>query len=384
MQTQSEFTIIGGGVAGLTAAIALKKIGRDFHLFEQVKELKGIGAGFGLAANAMQALEHIGLKDEIECLGYYIDSFAILDEKGKILVNPNTHVLSEKYDQKNFAIHRADLHLYLLSKIDQTQLTLGKKALKVDQKEEFVDVLFEDGTSHRTKFLIVADGVKSPIRQQLIPDSKPRYSGYSCWRATIDNTDLKLKKGTETWGNKGRFGLTPLINDRIYWYACINGPQKNPVFKNYNIRDLQKQFSTYHRPIQEVLSFTTDDQLIWSDIIDIKPLKHFSFHNILLIGDAAHACTPNMGQGACQAIEDVAVLMNELINQKNVISAFKSFEKRRIQRTKYITDTSKLIGEIAQWENRAFIAIRNKLMKIMPAKMNQRALNKLFEQDFMK
>jgi len=91
-----------------------------------------------------------------------------------------------------------------------------------------------------------------------------------------------------------------------------------------------------------------------------------------------------MGQGACQAMEDVAVLTDELQKNKSVKDAFKSFESRRLKRTKYITDTSKFIGEVAQWENKFLISIRNKLMKIMPERMNQQALIKLFKQDFMK
>ncbi|WP_313514176.1 FAD-dependent monooxygenase [Sphingobacterium sp.] len=384
MDVQSEFAIIGAGVAGLTAAIALQNLNREFTLFEQAKEIKGIGAGFGLAANAMQALEYIGIREEVEKIGYYLDSFAILDQKGNILVNPNTSKLSDKYAQKNFAIHRADLHLYLLSKVNQDHIALGKRARQITQKEDYVEIQFEDGSSHRSKFLIIADGVKSPLRQQLVPTSKPRYAGYSCWRATIDNTELNLNRGSETWGNKGRFGLTPLVNKRIYWYACINGPQQNPTFRDYGVQELKRQFGNYHQPIQEVLERTLDSDLIWSDIIDIKPLKNFAFGNILIIGDAAHACTPNMGQGACQAMEDVAVLHQELQKDQSAWQAFLSFEKRRLSRTKYITDTSKLIGDVAQWENKFLISVRNNLMKIMPDSMNQKALIKLFKEDFMK
>lgn len=384
MEVQREFTIIGAGVAGLTAAIALQNLNREFTLFEQSKAIKGIGAGFGLAANAMHALEYIGIREEVEEIGYYLDSFAILDQKGNILVNPNTTKLSDKYEQKNFAIHRADLHLYLLSKVKQESIALGKKACNLLQKSDYVEIQFEDGSSHRTKYLIIADGVKSPLRQKLLPASKPRYAGYSCWRATIDNSDLQLKRGSETWGNKGRFGLTPLVNQRIYWYACINGPQQNPVFRDYKVQDLKRQFGNYHQPIQEVLDKTLDADLIWSDIIDIQPIKNFAFGNILIIGDAAHACTPNMGQGACQAMEDVAVLHNELQNEQSVEQAFLAFEKRRLARTKYITDTSKLIGDVAQWENKFLISVRNNLMKIMPDSMNQKALIKLFKEDFMK
>src|SRR5690606_14202566 len=384
MEVQSEFTIIGAGVAGLTAAIALQNLNREFTLFEQSKAIKGIGAGFGLAANAMHALEYIGIREEVEEIGYYLDSFAILDQKGNILVNPNTTKLSNKYEQKNFAIHRADLHLYLLSKVKQESIALGKKACNLLQKSDYVEIQFEDGSSHRTKYLIIADGVKSPLRQKLLPASKPRYAGYSCWRATIDNSDLQLKSGSETWGKQGRFGLTPLVNQRIYWYACINGPQQNPVFRDYKVQDLKRQFGNYHQPIQEVLDKTLDADLIWSDIIDIQPIKNFAFGNILIIGDAAHACTPNMGQGACQAMEDVAVLHNELQNEQSVEQAFLAFEKRRLARTKYITDTSKLIGDVAQWENKFLISIRNNLMKIMPDSMNQKSLIKLFKEDFMK
>ncbi|PRD52636.1 monooxygenase [Sphingobacterium gobiense] len=379
----SEFAIVGGGVAGLAMAIAFQQIGKDFMLFEQAEQLKGIGAGFGLAANAMHALDLLHLKDEVEQIGYYLRSYNILDQKGRVLVSPDTGAISEKYNQQNLAIHRADLHLFLLSKIDKAQLRLGKKAVRLQQYPDKVSLFFEDGTQHTAKFVIIADGVKSPLRQQLIPVSQPRYSGYTCWRATIDNTDIKLERGTETWGKSGRFGMTPLKNDRIYWYACINSTAKNPIYRNYRTADLSAHFQSYHDPIPTILAHTKDTDLIWNDIMDIKPLQHLAYDNILLIGDAGHATTPNMGQGACQALEDVVVLLDELKSKKDIKDAFTSFEKRRLARTKYITDTSKLIGEIAQWNNQGLIAVRNTVMRFMPAKLAQKNLDKLLSVDFM-
>jgi len=383
MLTKSEFAIVGGGVAGLTAGIALEQLSRDFCLFEQTKEVEGIGAGFGLAANAMRALEILGLRHEVEKIGYYLGSFAILDQRGNILVNPNTSTLSDKYQQQNFAIHRADLHLYLLSKLQAQRLQLGKQAIELVQKSNSILLSFADGSKHECKYLIIADGVKSPLRQQLVPTSSPRYAGYSCWRATIDNSEIQLSLGTETWGKDGRFGMTPLVNNRIYWYACINGPRNHPAFSKYRVADLQKQFADYHDPIPTLLANTRDEDLIWSDIIDIAPLKNLAYGNILLIGDAGHATTPNMGQGACQALEDVVVLQDELKKKTDVVAAFKSFEHRRLARTKYITDTSKMIGQVSQWENPIMISVRNTMMKMLPAKANQKALEKLFKQDFM-
>jgi 2-polyprenyl-6-methoxyphenol hydroxylase-like FAD-dependent oxidoreductase len=380
----SDFAIVGGGVAGLAMAIALQQINRDFALFEQAPELKGIGAGFGLAANAMRALDLLGLRTEVEQLGYYLDSYHILDHKGRLLVAPDTRAMRERYQQRNFAIHRADLHLFLLSKINARRLQLGKKAIRLEQQANGVTLFFEDGTQHTSRFLIVADGVRSPLRQQLVPSSTPRYAGYTCWRATIDSTGITLNTGTETWGKSGRFGMTPLTHNRIYWYACINATPDNPIYRNYKVRDLIRHFQSYHDPIPAILAHTGDSELIWSDIVDIAPLKHLAYDNILLIGDAGHATTPNMGQGACQALEDVAVLLDELQLEKSVKEAFSSFERRRLLRTKYIIDTSRRIGEVAQWNNSLLVSARNTLMKIMPARLAQKNLDKLLSVDFMK
>ncbi|ERJ60597.1 FAD-dependent monooxygenase [Sphingobacterium paucimobilis] len=379
----SEFLIIGGGVAGLTAAIALQSINRDFRLFEQSQLLHGIGAGFGLAANAMQALDILGLKTEIEELGYYIDNYNIRSERGDILFSPDTKRIARQYSQKNFAIHRADLHAHLLSKIEPAHVVLGKRAQKLEQKDNLVRVFFDDGSTYTAKYLLIADGVKSRLRQQLVPSSIPRYAGYTCWRATIDNTDIQLDTGFETWGRAGRFGVTPLVDNRIYWYACVNGPANSPLFKNTTAGDLYHRFEHYHDPIPRILEATENKNLIWSDIIDIKPLQHLAYDNILIIGDAGHATTPNMGQGACQAIEDVAVLIDELQQNKTMVEAFRSFEKRRLERTRYITETSRQIGQVAQWENPVLITLRNTLAKGLPNRIKQHSLSKLLSKDFM-
>lgn len=384
MNIETEFAIIGGGVAGLTAGIGLRQLGREFIVFEQAKELKGIGAGFGLAANAMQALELLGLKNDVEKIGFYTNSFNILDQHGRILLAPDTKKLSSQYNQDNFTIHRADLHLYLLSQIPSNKIALDKKALRFEKQESGITVYFDDESTVTCQYLLIADGVKSALRQQLLPHSTPRYSGYTCWRATIDNSSIQLEKGSETWGTKGRFGMTPLVGNRIYWYACVNSTANNPLYKNYTVEDLTQHFKDYHVPIPTILAATKNEDLIWNDIIDIKPLAHLAYENILLLGDAGHATTPNMGQGACQALEDVAVLIDELKDNKLIPQAFRNFEQRRLKRTKYITDTSKRIGEVSQWSNPIMVAFRNKLMKLLPPQVAQSGLARLLSEDFMK
>jgi len=378
-----RFAIIGGGVAGLTAAIGLRKLGHEAIVYERAKELKGIGAGFGLAANAMQAFEYLGLREGVEKIGHFLHSYNILDEKGRILVAPDTKEISNNYSQKNFAIHRGDLHQFLIHQLPQESIRLGKEATTLEKDANKVRVFFSNGETVEAAALIIADGVKSTLRQFLIPASTPRYAGYTCWRAIIDNSKINLQSSTETWGAAGRFGMTPLVGDKIYWYACINSRPNHITYSKYRIDDLQQHFAHYHAPIPQILAETQDKQLIWNDIVDIKPLTSIAYGRVLLIGDAGHATTPNLGQGACQAIEDVAVMVDELTRTEDIVKAFKHINKRRIQRTRYITNTSWRIGKVAQWESPYWIKARNILMQILPERLKQYQLNKLLHEDFM-
>ncbi|QBQ42323.1 monooxygenase [Sphingobacterium psychroaquaticum] len=380
---KARFAIVGGGIAGLTAAIGLRKLGYEPIIYERTPVLKGIGAGFGLAANAMHAFDLLGLRQGVEKIGHFLSSYAILDQKGRVIAAPDTAEIAKNFQQLNFAIHRADLHRFLIDQLPPETILLGKEALNLEQNKDGIVLHFADGQKVEAEYLLITDGVRSKLRQQLIPQSAPRYSGYTCWRAVIDNTDINLKEGSETWGALGRFGMTPLVNDKIYWYACINASENNPTYAAYKIADLQRHFRSYHTDIQTLLKNTQDEQLLWNDIIDIKPLDTLAYNRVLLLGDAGHATTPNMGQGACQAIEDAVVLMDELKTNPAIETVFQHVNERRLHRTRYITNTSWQIGKVAQWENRNLIAVRNFFMRNLPARFMQSKLQQLLSEDFM-
>jgi 2-polyprenyl-6-methoxyphenol hydroxylase-like FAD-dependent oxidoreductase len=363
--------ILGGGIAGLTTAIALKKKGIESIIFEASPEIKAVGAGLGLGINAMMAFDRLGLKEDISQLGKMLPSFTIFDQKGKTITR------TTDFGDGNFTIHRAALHEYLLSQLDPANIRLGKKVQGLTQDENGVTLTFEDGSEHACDYVIAADGIHSPVRAQLVPHYKPRYAGYTCWRAVIDNAQLQLNETSETWGAKGRFGLVPLANNKIYWFACVNAPQNSPEAKKYGVSDLQKIFKDYHSPIPEVLAQTHDHQLIWGDIIDHQPIDRYAYGRVVLIGDAAHATTPNMGQGACQAIEDAVVLAQCMAENAQPTLAFKTFEKRRLKRTKWVTNNSWMIGKVAQWTNPFLILKRNFLFRLLPASVNKATLKKL-------
>lgn len=377
-----HYTILGGGIAGLTAAIALQRIGIRAQVFEAAVEMKPVGAGLVLAANAIKGYAKLGIAEKIIARGRLLPVLSILDRSGRLITAADAELIGRKYGIHNFAIHRPELHEALLDELDPAQLHTGKYATRFDQANGKTTLYFQDGASHQTDFLIVADGIHSPIRRQLLPGSAPRYAGYTCWRAVIDNPGLPLAGATETWGPEGRFGIVPLANDRIYWFACVNAPQNDPAMRSLKITGLQEIFRRFHDPIPAILQHTPDEYLLWNDIIDLQPIRQFAFGNVVLIGDAAHATTPNMGQGACQAIEDAVILADELARHETPETAFAAFERRRLRRTHFIVNNSWNIGRVAQWRQPWLTAVRNALFRMIPESVNERQLKKVLEVDF--
>jgi len=379
---KEEIAIIGGGIAGLTTAIALQKIGKRPVVFEAAETIKALGAGLGLASNALQAFKRLDILEEVIDRGRILPAFTIFDQKGRQITKTDSKKLSRKYGIDNFTIHRATLHHLLLSKLDAQQVFTDKKAIDIEQKENSVIIKFQDGSIHETNFVIVADGIHSEIRKKLCPGTFPRYAGYTCWRAVIDNPGLAYTESSETWAPAGRFGIVPLAFNKLYWFACINAKPNDDRLKNFTITDLQHHFKDFHHPIPEILQQTKNECLIHNDIIDLQPILNYAFNNILLIGDAAHATTPNLGQGACQAIEDAIIIADEINSNTDVRTAFTKFEKRRIKRTHDIVKKSWTIGKIAQLENTFLVSLRNTVFRLLPSSVNDQQLKKLYTVDF--
>lgn len=377
-----KIAITGAGIAGLTTAIALKQKGFEVVVFESAPAIKPIGAGISLSANAMKAFDRLGIKQAVAARGQFLDAFTILDEHGKVITRTDSMQMSREFGDDNFAIHRAELHEVLLSYLDPGELVLNKRVVQVADHGNEIGLTFTDGTICYFSCLVAADGIHSVIRKQLVPGSVPRYAGYTCWRGIIQNTSVKISEATETWGVRGRFGMVPLPGNLIYWFACINAPQNSEQMKRYKIEDLRKHFAGFHSPIPEILKVSETKNMIWNDIIDHNPINRYAYGNVVLIGDAAHATTPNMGQGACQAIEDAIVLADELSKNASAKQAFKQFEQRRIKRTHAIVNTSRMIGSMAQTASPLLAAIRNGIMRMMPSSFNKRQLKRLYTVDF--
>lgn len=374
--------ITGGGIAGLTTAIALRNAGVSCTIYEAAPDIRPVGAGIALAANAMQAFARLGIQDAIMQKGSLLNAFTIKEPSGRILTKTDSVAMSQKFGADNFTIHRADLHRTLLSYIDPACIRTNKRCVDITQTPDRVTLHFSDGTSAEADYLLACDGIRSPVRQKLLPDKPVRYAGYTCWRAVVDMPGLTLTEATETWGTEGRFGVVPLTGQQVYWFACINSTPRNEAYKRYTPDDLLWHFGKFHDPIPALLERTRPDQLIWTDINDLTPIDRYAFGNILLLGDAAHATTPNMGQGACQAIEDAVVLAQEWYKHLTVEAAFLAFEKRRLSRTHAIVNRSRQAGKVAQLSSPILAAIRNFVFRQIPASVSAKQLESVLTVDF--
>jgi 2-polyprenyl-6-methoxyphenol hydroxylase-like FAD-dependent oxidoreductase len=376
--------IIGGGIGGLTTAIALRQRGLDIQVYENAPVLQPLGAGIVLAANAMQVLRTLGVEDEILAQGKLLRHFSILSQKGDVLAQTDSLRVSRQYGNDNFAIHRADLHRMLLAHLGHDAVQTGKRCTGFAQTARGVQVRFDDGTEASGDYLVAADGIHSTIRRQLLPQSAPRYAGYTCWRTVIDGWPAGLdgERATETWGHRGRIGLVPLTDNRVYLFACKKAPARSEQMRGYTAAGLLTLFHNYHAPVPQVLAAAANHPLLWNDILDLAPLRQFAFGRVVLTGDAAHATTPNMGQGACQAIEDALVLANCFEKYPDGATAFEVFEQKRLARTGEIIRTSRQIGQVAQLENKFLATLRNAAMRLVPESVNEKRLKFLYKPEF--
>ncbi len=380
-----DFIISGGGIGGLSVAVALQKLGYTIKVYEAAAEYLPVGAGLILSINAMKAYEVIGIADSIKAVGRVINEAQVCTQYGKVLAGSNFKTIGQKYGTSSYAIHRADLHDVLLTNLKADTVVLNKRTHSFSQKEEGVQLNFTDDTQVNARFLIAADGIYSPIRRQLHPNARPRYSGYTCWRGLceLEYPNYEQHIMTESWGWGERFGIVPLKDGQTYWFMVKNAPARDPLMSAYDKEKMIQVFSHWHEPVVPLLRATEEVHIIWNDIIDIEPLKEWGKNKVTLLGDAAHATTPNMGQGAAQSIEDAAFLMQCIQKYDASETAFRQYEKLRIPRTNSIIKKSWDIGRIAQLENPILTFFRDKMVGFTPNSFNNKMLDSLFSINFV-
>ncbi len=367
--------IIGAGIGGLTTAIALEKKGFDISIYEQAKEIKPIGAGIILANNAMQVYEKLGIRKQIESKGNPISSVNICKSDLSIISNVDLKYFEEKHKVKNIAIHRGQLQEILIDELKSGTLHLDYKLNNIVKNKDLLSLEFNDNKSLESKTILAADGIHSVVRNCLFPENKIRSSKQICWRGVTSYELPKKYKNelNEAWGKGDRFGFVQVAPKQIYWYALKSIKDHS----EYSVNDLELYFNNYHPLIKGIINSTEKSNINTAEILDLSPTNKWHNENVCLLGDAAHATTPNMGQGACQAIEDAYVL-SECLGKFDFHKAFSEYQKLRISKANQIVNTSWTLGKIAHLSNPVLIYLRNQMMKMTPSAMNRKQSNKIF------
>ncbi len=369
--------IIGAGIGGLTTAIALKEKGINVRIFEQSEEIKPVGAGIILASNAMQVYEKLGLRKVIEKNGNPISSMNITKANLKPISKIDLTYFEQKHKVKNIAIHRGTLQQILIDKLKSTEINLNHQLNNISKNENGYSLKFKNGSLHQSSILLGADGLNSAVRQNLFPNNKIRTANQICWRGITDyNLPLEYRNElNEAWGKTERFGFVQIAENIVYWYALKSFKKSK---NDFSINEIENYFDTYHSVIKEIITSTPKEQINTAEISDLKPTNIWFKENVCLIGDAAHATTPNMGQGACQAIEDAFVL-SECLNKYETNRAFEEFQKLRFPKAHQIVNVSWFIGKMAHLSNPILIELRNQIMRLTPSSINRKQSSKIFQ-----
>ncbi|WMN12053.1 FAD-dependent monooxygenase [Marivirga salinae] len=369
--------IIGAGICGLTTAIALEKRGFQPRIYEQAKTLKPVGAGIILASNAMQVYRNLGLEEQLNSNGIPLSALNITNDKLKVISKVDLNYFRDKYNLQSIAIHRGKLQEVLLDNLKQTEIHPDHQLKDLTKEKEGYQLKYENGKSVNSSLLLGADGIHSKVRAALFPNSKIRNMKQLCWRGVTEFKLPSIYKSelNEIWGRGDRFAFVQFSEDKIYWYAVKSFEKSENEFSSDK---LSLYFEKYPPIVQEIIKATAFDTIHVTVMEDLEPIKKWHDEFACLMGDAAHATTPNMGQGACQSIEDAYTLADCLANQSDS-RAFAAYQKLRMSKAHQVVNQSWQIGKISHWKNPIGIAFRNSILKIIPEKLNLVQLEKLFQ-----
>lgn len=364
-----EASIIGGGIGGLCTAVALQQRGYTVQVYEQTARLKPVGAGITLGVNAMRVLQTLGLAAKVIQHGNVLEHIGIKTDSDQVLNQLQPAASTRDDAPPPVAIHRADLHQILRQNLLPDSLNLGQKLQHYHQNPETVSATFDSGTRISTSLLIGSDGINSQVRRLMYGDSPLRDARQVCWRGICNGSVIRWPRASffEFWGRGCRFGFVFINADQIYWFLTINRKEVTEPETNQLKPYLQQRFRSWPAPIPEILAGTAPEAIIRNDLYDRRPVRGWYTRRVVLLGDAIHSTTPNLGQGAGMAIESAAVLAHALENKPDLASALNCYETLRAPRTRRVTQQSWQLGQIATLSHPLAATLRNQLLQAVPS-----------------
>jgi 2-polyprenyl-6-methoxyphenol hydroxylase-like FAD-dependent oxidoreductase len=378
-----RIVIAGGGIGGLSAALALRREGFEPLVFEQAPALLEVGAAIAVWPNALRVLSRLGVGEAVMERSGQLKRARWLDQTGRVL----NHFNLPEEEVAAVALHRADLQGALLRALPPETIRLGKTlrgyAHTREGSHEGMRAEFADGTSQSCELLIGADGLHSHIRAQMLGDGPPVYRGYAGWRGitSLEHAALPPFTATEIHGSGKRFGIGLVGHGRTGWWATVNEPETVANDSSDEQEKLLRLFDGWCAPVSELVAATRAESILRVATYDRAPVKLKGERNVTLLGDAWHPTTPNLGQGGCMAIEDAAILVRCLAKYGDVNQALRRYESLRYARTATVVRYSRRYGAIGQWQSPAALWLKGALFSSIPERVGRSLLSWVFDYD---
>ena len=379
--------VVGAGIGGLTAAVALHRRGWHVTVCERAPEPPTTGAGIGLAPNALRALDAIGV-DAARAAGSSVPvTMGLRRSDGRWLTRAATADMTARYGMPPIAVPRPAFTAALAAALPPEALLHGTAVTGVDDAMSRPTVRTAVGPDLPADLVVAADGIRSPLRRMCFPDHPGlHYIGETAWRTIVDAPDLRIPAMSETWGRGERFGVTPLADGRLYLYATAVVPAGTSSADSR--AELRHRFGSWHDPIPALLDRVhrlDRADVLQNDLYDLAaPLPRLHHGRIVWLGDAAHAMAPNLGQGGCQAIEDAVVLAHLLPHgdsvdrMDSVPAALVAYTAARRDRTDAVRVRARRIGRLGALRNPLAVAARDFTVRATPTHLALRGMDDLF------
>ncbi|MBQ1057223.1 FAD-dependent oxidoreductase [Micromonospora sp. C32] len=367
--------VVGAGIGGLAAAVALRRRGWRVTVLERADRPRELGTGLTLMANALRGLDALGLGDAVRRDGRPDTPGGLRTRGGRWLSRIEGADLEAALGTAALGIHRTALHRLLRDALPSGALRTGVEVVDVDATAPSVTCRTDGTTEVLAGDLVVgADGLNSTLRRRLWPAAPPpAYSGSTAWRAAI--TWPAPVATAVTWGPGREFGTVPLGDGRLYWYAADVAPPggREPD----ELAAVRERFGDWHEPIPALLAATPPEAVLRTDLLHLDtPLPTYVQGRVALLGDAAHAMTPHLGQGAGQAIEDAVVLGAVCANgTADLAGALASYDRQRRPRSQAVARAALRTARYGQQlRNPVAVALRDTAIRLTPSRAALRGM----------
>ncbi|MCL5501058.1 FAD-dependent urate hydroxylase HpxO [Escherichia coli] len=330
--------VIGAGIGGLSAAVALKNAGIACDVFEAVKEIKPVGAAISIWPNGVKCMNHLGMGGIIETYGGPMRTMAYRDyRQGETLTQFSLAPLVERVGGRPCPVSRAELQREMLNYWGRDNVQFGKRVSGVEENADGVTAWFTDGSTAHGDFLIAADGSHSALRPYVLGYTpQRRYAGYVNWNGLVpvDESIAPAEQWTTFVGEGKRVSLMPVSDGRFYFFFDVPLPAGLAEDRTTLRDDLTRYFSGWAPPVQRLIAALDPQTTNRIEIHDIEPFDKLVRGKVALLGDAGHSTTPDIGQGGCAAMEDAVVLGEIFREQTHIESALREYEAQRCDRVR--------------------------------------------------